>query len=279
MPKMDKLRPFSRFQPKIAQNARFRRPVLVKFFSFFLGLPAASLFGYFHPRTLNQVFTFTISKRQPKEQTMKKLLLALMVLACAATASMAADGVLIQWTSLWGAYTHDAPNVVDDPSDYFLLDSYSLTWQLIYSVDAVADDPDLANSANGWVSNDDTVWATRTFVMGDGSASDGTEWTTALYYQSGNTQYSDSGWTTAGYIFQRAYEGTPQAGSWYFDTTPEALSINPAVAQTSYIDADGGGFAGFQPDQQITAAPIPEPATMGLLGLGALVMAIRRRRS
>jgi hypothetical protein len=29
----------------------------------------------------------------------------------------------------------------------------------------------------------------------------------------------------------------------------------------------------------ITATPIPEPATMGLLGLGALVMAIRRRRS
>jgi len=112
---------------------------------------------------------------------MKKLLLALMVLAFAATASMAADGVLIQWSTLWGAYTHDAPNVTDDPSDYFLLDSYSLTWQLIYSVDDTADAPDLSNSTNGWVSNDDTVWATRTFAMGDGSASDGTEWTTALY--------------------------------------------------------------------------------------------------
>jgi hypothetical protein len=241
-----------------------------------LGLPAASFFGYFHPRTLNQVFTFTISKRQPKEQTMKKLLLALMVLAFAATASMAADGVQILWTTQWGAYTHDAPNVVDDPSDYFLLDSYSLTWQLIYSVDDTADAPDLGNSANGWVSNDDTVWATRTFVMGDGSASDGTEWTTALYYQSGDANYYDVAWTTAGYIFQRAYEGTPQAGSWYFDTTPEALQINPVTYQESVIDSS---TAGFQPDQQITAAPIPEPATMGLLGLGALVMAIRRRRS
>jgi hypothetical protein len=33
----------------------------------------------------------------------------------------------------------------------------------------------------------------------------------------------------------------------------------------------------FVPNQQITA--VPEPATMGLLGLGALVMAIRRRRA
>ena len=37
---------------------------------------------------------------------------------------------------------------------------------------------------------------------------------------------------------------------------------------------DGG--VGVLPDQQIA---VPEPATMGLLGLGALVMAIRRRRS
>lgn len=203
---------------------------------------------------------------------MKKLLLALMVLAFAATASMAATGVQILWTTQWGAYTHDAPNVVDDPSDYFLLDSYSLTWQLIYSVDAVADDPDLSNSANGWVSNDDTVWATRTFAMGDGSASDGTEWTTALYYQSGDANYYNVGWTTAGYIYQRAYEGAPQAGSWYFETTPEALVINPVTQQSLYIDSP---TSGFQPNQQI----IPEPATMGLLGLGALVMAIRRRRS
>ncbi len=207
---------------------------------------------------------------------MKKLLLALMVLAFAATASMAATGVQILWTTQWGAYTHDAPNVVDDPSDYFLLDSYSMTWQLIYSVDNAADPIDLGNSANGWVSNDDEVWATRTFVMGDGSASDGTEWNTALYYDSGDRNYYDAAWTTAGYVYQRVYEGAPQAGSWYFETTPEALVINPPTQQTLALDAP---TSGFQPDQQITAAPIPEPATMGLLGLGALVMAIRRRRS
>ena len=212
---------------------------------------------------------------------MKKLLLALMVLAFAATASMAATGVAIQWSTYWGLYTHDAPNTTDDPSAYFLLDSYSLTWQLIYSVDDTADAPDLSNSANGWVSNDDTVWATRTFAMGDGSASDDTEWTTALYYQSGDLQYLDAGWSSGdvGYIFQRAYEDAPAVGSWYYDSTPVALDADPATYQSSYLDAAGGMTSGVQPGQQITAAPIPEPATMGLLGLGALVMAIRRRRS
>ena len=42
-----------------------------------------------------------------------------------------------------------------------------------------------------------------------------------------------------------------------------------------YVD----GGAGIQPDTQVPAAPVPEPATMALLGLGALTMAIRRRRS
>ena len=107
-------------------------------------------------------------------------------------------------------------------------------------------------------------------------ASDGTEWYNYLGYVSGDDQYLDSGWTTAGYIYQRIYEGAPQENSWYFDSTPEALQINPTTYQTTLLDSLS---AGVQPDQQITAAPIPEPATMGLLGLGALVMAIRRRRS
>ena len=208
---------------------------------------------------------------------MKKILLALAILALAAGSAFATDGVSIQWQTVYGGYTHDATDLTGS-TDY-LLDSYAITWQLIYSVNSTAGAPDLGNSGNGWVSGDDTVWATRTLAQSVGganvTASDGTEWYNYVGYVDGNLQYNNTGWTTAGYIYQRVYEGAPAAGSYYFDTTPEALVINPTTWQDSYTDTVGG--PGFQPDQQISA--VPEPATMGLLGLGALVMAIRRRRS
>ena len=245
---------------------------LVKFLK--KGLPSALRLRYRQTRLLKRFRRWTMVTDGRKNNNMKKILLALMILACAASMASATDGVQILWTTMWGAYTHDAPNVTDDPSDHFLLDSYALTWQLIYSVDATADAPNLGNNAGGWVSGDDAVWATRTFTMGDGSASDGTEWSTALYYASGDRNYYDTEWMTAGYIYQRAYEGAPAAGSWYFETAPVALVINPTTWQTSIIDSPS---AGFQPNQQFSA--IPEPATMSLLGLGALVVALRRRRA
>ena len=206
---------------------------------------------------------------------MKKILLALFVLAIAAAPVLATDGVSIQWQTVWAGYTHEADDLQNGTTDY-LLDSYSVTWQLIYSGNATAGAPDLSNSANGWVSGDDQVWATRTLDQSVGGAnviaSDGTEWYNYVGYVSGNLQYNDAAWTTEGYIYQRVYEGTPATGSYYFDTAPEALVINPITWQNSYTDTVGG--PGFQPNLQI-----PEPATMSLLGLGALVLAIRRRRS
>jgi hypothetical protein len=219
-------------------------------------------------------------KKTERESKMKKVLMALLVFACAA--SFASAGVGINWSVLFGAYDSDAPNLTG--SSNALLDSYEVTWQLIYAgLDDQADAPDLSNAINGWVGGDDDVWATRvlgpSIAQGNVTATDSTVWTHWMGNVSGDTNYEDLSWNTAGFVFQRVYQGAPQPGSWYHDSALEALNTSyegsPALPQDFFIDTVS---AGFQPDQQLPGA-IPEPATMSLLGLGALVMAIRRRRA
>ena len=95
-----------------------------------------------------------------------------------------------------------------------------------------------------------------------------------MLYESGDTVYVDMDWDTAGYVFQRVFQGAPQLGSWYYETDLVELDTNYDPGAGAQIFTPDTFDAGFQPTQQI-----PEPATMSLLGLGALAMAMRRRRS
>ena len=207
---------------------------------------------------------------------MKKTLMALFALALCA--SVASAGVGINWGTGWGIFDHTETDLVGGSAA--LLDSYSAIWQLIYAgADGIANDPDLNSAANGYVSGDDVVWAQRTIAQNGGTApEDGTVWDNWMINQGGNQTYEDLGWSTPGSVYQRIFEGTPGPNTWWGDsqlfTFTETYAGGGAQPDYFFIDSD---YAGWQPTQQFPP-PIPEPATLSLLGLGALAL-IRRKRS
>ncbi len=210
---------------------------------------------------------------------MKKILA--LVISLAVSATIAAAGVGIGWDMQYGMYDHTETDLVGGSAA--MLNSYSALWQLIYAgadnainpVDTIAWQGG-AGIADDYVTGDDVVWAQRTIAQGGGTApEDSTTWDNWMLYVGGTVSYEDLSWNTAGYVYQRVYEGTPSLGSWYYESALHLLDTTyaggGAPVDTFFI---GGLTAGVQPTLQV-----PEPATMSLLGLGALVMAIRRRRS
>ena len=208
---------------------------------------------------------------------MKKILLALAVLAVATASAFA--GVGINWYVNYGVYDHNAVDL--SGATGAIGDNYAVTWQLIYAgVNNLADAPSSslggAGIADDYVTGDDVVWGSRIVPIGGGAAGDGTSWNEWLLATGGDTVYQDLAWNTAGFVYQRIYENPVQANAWYFQSELVALDLSYTGSPVDF-PVDGG--VGVQPNQQVAGAPVPEPATMALLGLGALTMAIRRRRA
>lgn len=213
---------------------------------------------------------------------MKKILLALAALAVATATSFA--GVGINWTTGYGVYDHNAVDL--GGATGAIGDNYAVTWQLIYAgADNQADLPGTslggAGIADDYVTDDDVVWGSRIIPIGGGAAGDGSSWNEWLLDTgaAGTTVYEDLAWNTAGFVYQRIYENPVQANAWYFQTDLVALNTSYTGGGQTANDFLADGGVGIQPDQQVPSAPIPEPTTMALLGLGALTMAIRRRRA
>ena len=88
----------------------------------------------------------------------------------------------------------------------------------------------------------------------------------------------------AGFVFARVFDvgsfdtATIVAGSRFYEgpTLAAADEPDPSVFQNYSIHTGSAGFPGFQTDV-LSGTVIPEPSVFALLGLGSLVLMIRRR--
>ena len=90
---------------------------------------------------------------------------------------------------------------------------------------------------------------------------------------------------TGGYLYQAVFQMGSDGETVSYFVSPAQASADcgdPPMTASMYLE-DGGEratdtFIDFQDTYTVSETQIPEPATLSLLGLGALALAIRRRK-
>lgn len=180
------------------------------------------------------------------------------------------------WTAR-GVTWHGNANVETPawPEDGILNES-PVVWQLIGSPDAVADPPDLANPAGGYVGGGDVVWAARHFALGDSTNEEGT-WEAGLYSAgalrttlvAGHDHDDGAPW----YVYQRIFQaraGEVAAGTWYYESSPVRVTRDACqdMGMPVYIGSAAYRPA-LMPDRQVVAASATLDVTRAAAVIGA----------
>ena len=220
---------------------------------------------------------------------MKKVIMLGLVLAASATLAMAETlNGTIQWAAMSGVYNHSSTSTsFDDYATDGILASYDVLWQLIHTADGTAYEPDPVTWNSDFVQGEhETVIASR---LGNASQFDSSWGLDVSLYRddaAASVLLADVALdnTQAYYVYQRVYEleqGTtaPVKGTYYWQSGVENITpqfdgqVNAAKIWVEY-DGQTTSEVPIKPNMVVG---VPEPATMSLLGLGALAMVLRRK--
>jgi len=179
-------------------------------------------------------------------------------------------GTSVDWFSLGGFYPNGAPDVTSSTPGTGVAATQAVIWQLIWTgTDNAIGIVDVNNSANGYVSDNDVVLATRNVAANDPTY---TEW---VYGGAGHFPLFASGTTYVGSFYQRILsDTTPAVGEWYYNS-PKVTAINWASGDPDQ-SIDGNSVSGIGDAMNVQI--VPEPSSMALLAIGLGVVALRRMR-
>lgn len=195
------------------------------------------------------------------------MLKKMIVSAVALSATLAYGDININWFGSVGFFDNGTGPAPADPGDYIGSVFGSATAQLIWSPDAIVDNFDLANGANGWVENGEIVLNTITANAPYGD------------FDGGVSLYTDAAFGVTldqGFVYSRIFGSAAPIAGEYFSAS---AVLNPALYDAGnpaadFLDHNTGAAVGDELNIQI----VPEPSILAFLGLGGLVMAIRRVR-